>query len=136
MTHIADIRYQGELHNELQHLPSKRIIHTDAPTDNQGKGEAFSPTDLLASALAACVMTMMGMKAKSIGIELTGAHAQISKEMAANPRRISAIRLQIYLPANLDGDTREILEQTALHCPVAYSLSSELTQDMQFHYTL
>ena len=65
MTYIADIRYQGELHNELQHLPSKRIIHTDAPTDNQGKGEAFSPTDLLASALAACVMTMMGMKAKN-----------------------------------------------------------------------
>lgn len=136
MPHIASIRYQGDLHNELQHQASGSIISTDAPLDNNGKGEAFSPTDLLCSSLAACVMTMMGMKAKSMGIELAGAYANIDKTIAAEPRRVSAIKLDIYLPSTLDNKTRQILEHTAKTCPVSHSLSSELKQDMHFHYEL
>lgn len=134
MPHIATVSYTGQLHNDLTHLQSGNIISTDAPTDNNGKGEAFSPTDLLASSLAACALTIMGMKADDLGIDLKGTRAEVNKEMAANPRRVAKVRVDFYLNANLDERSRTLLEATAHTCPVAKSLSADLVQELVFHY--
>lgn len=134
MPHIATVRYTGQLHNNLTHLQSGNIISTDAPTDNNGKGEAFSPTDLLASSLAACALTIMGMKADDLGISLEDTRAEVHKEMAANPRRVAKVRVDFYLSDNLDGRSRTLLEAAAHTCPVAKSLSADLVQELVFHY--
>ena len=134
MSHIATVRYTGSLHNDLTHLQSGNTIATDAPTDNNGKGEAFSPTDLLASSLAACALTIMGMKAQSMGMVLDGARAEVDKEMAANPRRVAKVAVDFYLSADLDEKSRTLLEAAAHTCPVAQSLSADLEQVFRFHY--
>ncbi|QEY23651.1 OsmC family protein [Neisseria animalis] len=134
MPHIATIRYTGQLHNDLTHLQSGDTISTDAPTDNNGKGEAFSPTDLLASSLAACALTIMGIKAESMGLDLAGARAEVEKEMAADPRRVAKVAVDFYLSAALDGKSRAVLEAAAYTCPVAKSLSADLVQEFRFHY--
>lgn len=136
MTHTATVRYTGGLHNELTHLQSGSTIATDAPVDNHGRGEAFSPTDLLAASLAACAQTVMGIKAESLGIDLSGHYAEVVKEMAAAPRRVARITVDFYLAAALDETQRRQLEAAARACPVAHSLSAELVQDLRFHYTL
>lgn len=117
MPHIATVSYTGQLHNDLTHLQSGNIISTDAPTDNNSKGEAFSPTDLLASSLAACALTIMGMKADDLGIDLKGTRAEVNKEMAANPRRVAKVRVDFYLSAHLDERSRTLLEAAAHTCP-------------------
>ncbi|XXQ67286.1 OsmC family protein [Neisseriaceae bacterium B1] len=134
MSKISTVRYTGSLHNELTHLQSGNVISTDAPVDNHGKGEAFSPTDLLATSLAACALTIMGMKAESMEVDLNGARVDVEKEMAANPRRVARVRLDFYLPAHLDEKTRMLLEAAAHTCPVAQSLSADLVQEFVFHY--
>lgn len=134
MSPIATVRYQGSLHNDLTHLASGSRISTDAPVDNQGKGEAFSPTDLLAASLAACAMTIMGIKAADLGVDLNGARAEVGKEMAANPRRVAAVRIDFYLSRNLDERSRRLLEAAAHTCPVAQSLHPDLAQQWTFHY--
>lgn len=134
MAHIATIRYTGNLHNDLIHLQSGTAISTDAPTDNNGKGEAFSPTDLLAASLAACALTIMGMKADSLGVDLQGARVEVDKQMAAEPRRVAAVTVDFYLAADLDDKTRRLLEAAAHTCPVAKSLSADLVQTFRFHY--
>lgn len=134
MSHIATVCYTGQLHNDLTHLQSGSTISTDAPTDNQGKGEAFSPTDLLASSLAACALTIMGMKAADLGIDLKGTRADVGKEMAANPRQVAKVRVDFYLSANLDERSRSLLEAAAHTCPVAKSLNADLVQELVFHY--
>ena len=133
MSHISTVRYTRNLHNEFTHLQSGDTISTDAPTDNNGKGEAFSPTDLLATSLAACALTIMGMKADDLGVDLAGARAEVAKEMAANPRRVAKVTVDFYLSATLDERSRAVLEAAAHTCPVAKSLSADLVQEFVFH---
>ncbi|MFZ7187623.1 OsmC family protein [Avibacterium avium] len=134
MAHISTIRYTGNLHNDLTHLQSGNTISTDAPVDNNGKGEAFSPTDLLAASLGACAMTIMGIQANKLGLDLTGTRIEVQKEMALNPRRVARVILDFYLSKALDDNARSILENAAHTCPVTKSLSADLVQEFRFHY--
>lgn len=134
MGHISTLHYTGDLHNDMVHLQSGDKISTDAPVDNNGKGEAFSPTDLLAVSLAACAMTIMGIKAKALDLDLRGTRVEIEKEMALNPRRVARVGLDFYLSKELDENSRHVLEEAAHTCPVAKSLSAELVQAFRFHY--
>jgi len=131
----SSIEYQGNLRTVCIHLQSNNQIITDAPTDNHGKGEAFSPTDLVATALGTCMVTVMGIKANSIGIELEGTTAMVNKVMASNPRRIAKVEITITFPQNKwDDATKNALEKTALHCPVAKSLHPDLEQVVEFEF--
>lgn len=131
---ISKIEYIGELRANSTHIKSGQIIITDAPIDNNGKGEAFSPTDLLATALGSCMLTVMGIKARSLGFDLEEASAEVVKVMESNPRRVGEVGVTITLKQNCDDKTKEILEQIGLNCPVAKSLSSELDQKIQFNW--
>ena len=130
----SQIIYEGNLRTVATHLQSGTVIETDAPTDNQGKGERFSPTDLVATALGNCMMTVMGIKARDMDVDLTGTRIDITKIMATEPRRISAIKAFVRFPEHLKLDTkaRDILERTARTCPVFQSLHPDLEQDIQF----
>lgn len=134
MSSTATIQYTGNLHTDATHNQSGTVISTDAPIDNGGKGEAFSPTDLVASALASCALTIMGKKATSMGIAYDDIRAEVQKTMSADPRRISGIRIDFYFGHSYDEKTRKILEATAHACPVAKSLSADLEQIFTFHY--
>lgn len=130
----AQIIYKGDLRTEARHLQSGTVIETDAPTDNHGKGERFSPTDIVAAALGSCMLTIMGIKAKDLNIDLTGTSIDITKIMAAEPRRIGGVKVQITFPAGLQAGDKEktILERAAHTCPVAQSLHPDLVQDVTF----
>ncbi len=134
-TPAVTVTYQGNLRTESTHLQSGDTLLTDAPVDNQGKGEAFSPTDLVSSALASCMLTIMGIKAESMEVDITGSRAEVIKIMSANPpRRIAEIIITITLPAHLDARSRKILEATAHTCPVAHSLHPDTIQTCRFEY--
>jgi uncharacterized OsmC-like protein len=123
---ISEVVYTGNLRTEAVHLKSGNRIITDAPLDNQGKGEAFSPTDLASTSLACCMMTIMGIAARNHNIDMAGAKAQVNKIMAADPRRIAAIEITITMPKNdYSKKEKKILEAAAHHCPVALSLHPE-----------
>ncbi|WP_417601381.1 OsmC family protein [Owenweeksia hongkongensis] len=128
------IVYQGGLRTEAEHLKSGQKIITDAPNDNHGKGEAFSPTDLLATALGACMLTVMGIKAQSLGFDLEDASAEIIKVMDDNPRKVGEVGVKISLKQNCDDKTKKILEGIGLNCPVAKSLGSDLKQNVSFEW--
>lgn len=128
----SKVMYLGGLRTEAQHLASQEIIITDAPKDNQGKGEAFSPTDLVATALASCMITIMGIKAQDLGIDLTGTQAEITKIMGTEPRRISALQIQLTFNSSFDSKTQTLLERAALTCPVAHSLHPDIRQEVLF----
>ena len=129
----SQIIYHGELRNTLTHLASGQSFITDAPVDNRGKGEAFSPTDLTATSLGACMLTVMGIKAADMAIDISGTIVDIQKMMAAGPRRISGIKVVVNFPDRyFDDKTRKILEHTALTCPVAKSLHPDILQDIHF----
>ena len=128
----SKVTYLGGLRTEAQHLASQEIIITDAPKDNQGKGEAFSPTDLVATALASCMITIMGIKARDLGIDLTGTQAEITKIMGTEPRRISALQIQLTFNSSFDSKTQTLLERAALTCPVAHSLDPDIRQEVLF----
>ncbi|AEV31842.1 putative redox protein, regulator of disulfide bond formation [Owenweeksia hongkongensis DSM 17368] len=130
----SKIVYQGGLRTEAEHLKSGQKIITDAPTDNYGKGEAFSPTDLLATALGACMLTVMGIKAQSLGFDLEDASAEIIKVMDDNPRKVGEVGVKISLKQNCDDKTKKILEGIGLNCPVAKSLASDLKQNVSFEW--
>ena len=134
MGDLSTVEYKGDLRTEAVHLDSGEQIHTDAPKDNEGKGEAFSPTDLVATSLASCMITVMGIKAKQHGINMVGTTADVVKEMAADPRRISAIRINIHFLNNYSDKERIILERTTNTCPVGNSLSDELAVEIHFNY--
>jgi len=102
--------------------------------DNNGKGEAFSPTDTVATGLASCMLTMMGIKARDLGVGLEGSTAEVTKHMAANPRRISKIELRLELPGNVSDKNRKILEHTANTCPVSQSLHPDIEREIAFHW--
>lgn len=132
----AKVTYLGNLRTENEHLKSGNIFITDAPTDNQGKGEAFSPTDTVATGLANCMMTMMGIKAMAMNAELKGSFAMVTKTMAADPRRISKIEVVFEMPSMLDAKTRKILENTANTCPVHFSLHPDIEKVVIFNYSI
>ncbi len=132
----SQIIYEGNLRTVATHKQSGSVIETDAPTDNHGKGERFSPTDLVATALGNCMMTVMGIKASEMDVDLSGTSIDITKVMASEPRRISAIKALINFPKNLVVDPRQkaVLERTALTCPVFQSLHPDLEQDIKFDW--
>ena len=127
--------YEGGLHCQLTHGPSKSMIVTDAPTDNMGKGEAFSPTDLMAASLGACVMTVMGIVAQRHNIRLEGATAEIVKEMVIEPvRRIGKISVVIKMPESIAADKRPMLERAAHSCPVHKSIHPDVDIQIDLIY--
>lgn len=129
------IEYTGDLHCKATHGPSHSRIETDAPTDNKGKGEAFSPTDLVASALGACMSTIMGMKAEELGLNLRGMTISVQKQMSKDaPRRIVALPSEVHIPLPPDCPQREKLEQAALNCPVHKSLPPEIDRPTTFFW--
>jgi uncharacterized OsmC-like protein len=125
--------YEGGLRCRATHGPSGTTLVTDAPVDNHGKGESFSPTDLVATALGACMMTIMGIVAERHGIDLTGMKVDTTKEMtAAPPRRIASLRTTITVPLPADHPQRALLEQAALACPVHKSLHPDVAAPIDF----
>jgi putative redox protein len=132
--HTSELEYVGKLRTNALHINSSQEIYTDAPLDNHGKGEAFSPTDLLATSLAACMMTVMGIAAESHNIRYEKVHAQVTKVMESNPRRVSEIRILLKLAGNFSQREKSILENTAKNCPVAKSLNPKLIQTVRFEY--
>jgi putative redox protein len=133
MALTATTEYKGNLRTEAKHALSGNTIITDAPPDNNGKGEAFSPTDLVSAALSSCMMTIMGIIAERENIILKGLKAEVVKVMAANPRRIAEIHITFSHPALVATDVqKEKLERAARTCPVALSLSDSLKQEIKF----
>lgn len=131
----SHITYLGDLRTSATHVRSGETIITDAPLDNKGRGEAFSPTDLLSTSLACCMMTLMGIAAEAKAIPLNGLKARMMKHMAADPRRVQRIELHFELEGkDLDDRQRRILEHAARTCPVAKSLHPDLVQDVDFSY--
>jgi putative redox protein len=127
--------YTGRLHCRLVHGPSGSAIETDAPKDNMGEGARFSPTDLLGAALASCVLTTMAIVAKRDGVELDGARAEVSKEMASQPtRRVGSLPVKVTLPTRVPADYRAKLENAAHACPVHKSLHPDIRADITFVY--
>ncbi|MCE2822772.1 MAG: OsmC family protein [Saprospiraceae bacterium] len=127
--------YLGDLRTEAVHLRSGARIITDAPTDNHGKGEAFSPTDLCAASLASCMLTIMGISARNHGLNIDGASASINKIMASDPRRIARVEIRLEVPGSqLDERQQKILETAARTCPVAFSLAEGVEQVVEFEW--
>src|SRR5438552_16973768 len=122
----VSVNYTGDLHCDATHGPSQAKIPTDAPTDNKGKGEAFSPTDLVATALATCISTTMGIKAEDLGVDLRGMTASVQKEMSKDaPRRIVALPPEVHVPLASDHPPRAILEHTGPNCPAPTTLPAQ-----------
>lgn len=134
MTTIKTI-YLGDLRTENEHLQSGNKIITDAPTDNQGKGEAFSPTDLLATALGNCIMTIMGIKARDNGIDIKGTEIEITKIMASGPRRVAEVIVEFYFPKKgYSKEEKQLIESVAGISPVPLSLHPDLKQTVKFNW--
>ncbi len=135
MSITSKVTYQGGLRAEAEHIRSGKRIITDAPLDNNGRGEAFSPTDLLATSLAVCALTVMGIKARSMNFDLEDASAEVVKIMESSPRRVGEVQVIISLKDNCDDHTKKVLEEIGLNCPVAKSLSADLKQSITFQWT-
>lgn len=132
----AKVIYTGNLRTECTHLRSGSMIETDAPLDNRGKGERFSPTDLVATALAACIVTTMGIAGDTHGINIDGTECEVEKIMASDPRRIGEIKVRILMPSGKAYTDKEktILERAAITCPVAKSLHPDLKETISFEW--
>jgi putative redox protein len=131
----STIEYLGDLRTRATHIRSGNQIITDAPPDNQGKGEAFSPTDLLATALGACAVTIMGIAARTHGFNIDGTKINVIKVMAAAPRRVSEVIIEFYFPENDFTDKQKtIIRQSAQTCPVFQSVHPDLKKDFRFHF--
>ena len=128
------VYYSGELRTESTHIQSGQKLTTDAPTDNEGKGKAFSPTDLLATSLANCMLTIMGITAQRKNINIDSTRATVEKIMGQEPRRVHEIKIDFQFPINYTDKEKKLLEQAALTCPVANSLSKDLIQTIKFSY--
>lgn len=133
----AKLIYKGALRTEATHILSGSVIETDAPPDNNGKGERFSPTDLVATALAACMCTLMGIAARTHEINVDGIECEIIKIMAANPRRISEVKVDMQFPKGVSYSDKEktILERAAMTCPVIESLHPDLKKSISFNWS-
>lgn len=132
----ASIIYTGNLRCRAEHIQSKTRIETDAPTDNHGKGERFSPTDMLCVSLATCMLTTMGIKAADMKVDITNATAEVTKHMASDPRRVAKIEVEVSLPANGDEKERLILEKTGNNCPVAKSVHPDIELVLNYKWGL
>lgn len=130
----SKVTYLGGLRTQSQHIQSGSQVVTDAPKDNHGQGEAFSPTDMVANSLATCMLTVMGIKAQTLDVDFTGATAEVTKHMHADPRKISKIAVVFHMNIAADEKTRTILERTARTCPVGLSLHPDVEQDITFHW--
>jgi len=130
----SKVTYLGNLRTKNQHLKSGDVFHTDAPLDNNGKGEAFSPTDTVATGLANCMLTVMGIKAHQMEVDMTGATAEVTKVMTSDPRRIAKIVIVIDLPFSAEEKTQKILEHSARTCPVIYSLHPDIEKVVTFNW--
>ena len=129
----SEIIYKGELRTNAVHVKSGQQIITDAPIDNNGKGEAFSPTDLLATSLGCCMLTVMGIVAKRHNINMDGTKVEVLKVMAENPRRVAEVHVDMQFPkSNYTQQEKDLLERTALTCPVAKSLHPDIKQKTRF----
>ena len=126
------VSYLGNLRTVSVHSSSNEKIVTDAPTDNNGKGEAFSPTDLVASSLSSCILTVIGIVSKQIRYDLTNTTSSVKKIMGDNPRRIVEIEVKIKFSQSTDSKTKSIIEKTALNCPVSKSLHPDIKQNISF----
>ncbi|MDR0228867.1 MAG: OsmC family protein [Flavobacteriaceae bacterium] len=131
---LSKVTYLGELRTTSTHLQSGEQIITDAPIDNHGKGQAFSPTDMVTNAAASCAMTIMGIKANELEVDMIGSTAEVYKEMQADPRRIKKITINFKMKSNADDKQRIILERVAMHCPVFMSLHPELEKEVTFEW--
>jgi putative redox protein len=132
-----DVIYEGDLHTKCIHQPSGAVIFTDAPKDNHGKGEAFSPTDLLGAALGSCILTIMGIQAKNLEIDLKGTSAKVTKEMSKPPApRLPKYKVEITVQSEIpiSSENKMKLENAAHHCPVHRSLQSGLIENMVFYW--
>lgn len=132
----ANIIYKGTLRCEAKHLQSGSIIETDAPTDNRGKGERFSPTDLLCVSLATCITTTMGIKADDMKINLTDTTVEVTKHMLLDPRRVAKIEVKLNMPSTLQLDEKDkiILERVGNNCPVTKSLHPDLEVNIEYNW--
>ncbi len=128
------ILYEGQLHCNATHGPSHSQISTDAPVDNQGRGESFSPTDLLATALGTCMMTIMAIYGEKHGLILKGTTVRIEKHMKENPRRVGQLVIEMNIPLNPDESRKKALEAAALSCPVHKSLHPDVEVVTKFNY--
>ena len=128
------IVYNGDLRTQITHSQSGNIIITDAPIDNNGKGEAFSPTDLFASSLGSCMLTIMGITAQTHGLNIDGSTVNINKIMGTNPRRVSAIDIIININGKLNEKDKKILQKAAEHCPVSKSIHPDLDEKITFNF--
>jgi uncharacterized OsmC-like protein len=130
----SKITYLGELRTSNVHIQSGTEILTDAPTDNHGKGEAFSPTDLLATALGSCMISIMAIKSKDLNVDLLGSTVEVTKIMQAEPRKIGAIEIVLNMAITPDEKTKIILERAAMNCPVLLSLHPEIDKRISFNW--
>lgn len=131
----STLKYLGNLRTELTHTKSGQVVVTDAPKDNNGKGEAFSPTDLMSSSLCACMITIMGVAAKTYGFSIDGATAEITKIMSAGPRKVAEIQIEItFPPNNYSIKEKKIIEHISKTCPVALSLHESVVQNVKLTY--
>lgn len=135
MTKMVTV-YKGNLRNEITHVQSGTKIITDAPLDNHGKGEAFSPTDLFVSSLGACMLTIMGISAQSYGFNIDGTEIETEKVMSSNPRRVAEIKINIKFPAgsNYTEQQKRLIESAAKTCPVANSLHPDIKKEIVFNW--
>ena len=133
---ISEIIYKGALRTEAKHIQSETIIETDAPVDNQGKGERFSPSDLLATSLGSCMLTIMAIKARDMNIDLSETRLSVHKFMKADPRRVSKIKIDFAFPSSLkpDDKQKQILENAAHTCPVAKSIHPDIEVETTFNW--
>lgn len=135
MANMATVEYLGNLRTQAKHLKSGNLIVTDAPTDNNGRGEAFSPTDLISAALSSCMITIMGMVADREGVDLKGLTSDVVKVMASNPRKIAEIQITFTHPGLVATEVqKQKLKNAALTCPVALSLAESVKQTVVFNF--
>jgi len=128
------VRYLGELRTSCMHMQSGTEILTDAPTDNHGKGEAFSPTDLVATSLGSCMVSIMAIKAKDLDLELKGSTVEVTKVMQAEPRKIARIEVILNMSVATSDKNKTILERTAMNCPVLLSLHPDIEKVTTFNW--
>jgi putative redox protein len=128
-----EMEYEGDLHCRAVHGPSGTVLTTDAPKDNQGRGESFSPTDLVATALGSCMLSVMGIMARSLELDISGTTARVEKEMASAPtRRIQQLSVKIHVPHEISAENKVRLERAAHSCPVHKSLHPDVQMPIEF----
>lgn len=130
----SKVTYLGELRTSSIHIQSGTEILSDAPTDNHGKGEAFSPTDTVANALGSCMISIMAIKSADLNVDIIGSTAEVTKIMQAEPRKIAKIILVFNMSISVDEKTRIILERTAMNCPVLLSLNTDIDKEVTFNW--